>query len=439
MRTSILLVAITATIGLAMGLPGCSAPPDLVGYPVNTPDYYQENKVFFAERLAAEQQNEARRLQLEHIYEVRTDAESGRAGDVIRPNDPISVVLQGVRLPEDLPGGTRDIAVVLTIHTSVERGATELVAFYQRDVPPGQMLNFNNLLVFADPMWDSANPPYFRLKIIDVSAERNRRTSAMLGRLSNISAEIGGMVPHPVIPIVTSAIDAANLVMSNRENRVLLDYQIQFYGQEQVDRAGGATLGPLVAGQWIVLGRARGADASFWEQPLWLDRRTDRIVGAAADDGTGDGGSVPVPYVSVVLLRADAQVPMLVADRSAALIDLLSSPSGKSDVDSIDAAAADLMSAIDAFTVERRLRKYRSLADVEQILVQLQDHESKVRPLNVNEQRRLVYVLDRLTGRGLANQTLADWIAWGADLAAWEIVDDPAAPFGILLRPKADR
>jgi hypothetical protein len=420
-------------VGLAGSLSGCSAPPDLTGYPVNTPDAYSENKVFFAERLGPEGQHTQKAIDLEHLYEIRTGESDRRADDVIRHNDPISVVLQGIRLPEDAYAGTRDIAVVLDIHTSIDRGITRLVAFYQRDVPAGQMLNFNNLLVYADPQWDEANPPYFRTRVLDVKAERNRRTEAILGKVSNLSAEIGGMVPHPAIPIVTTAIDAASLVLSNGRNRVLLDFQVQFYGSRQRDNAGGATLGPLVAGQWLVLGRARNEDSTFWETDLLLDRVTDRIVAPTPDPVTRTK-NVPVPYVSVALIRADAQVPKLVLDRSETLLSLLSSPTGKSDIDAVSEAADNLRSAVNAFTVERRLRKYRSTHDLQEIVDQLADES-----LNTGEQRRLMYVLNRVTaGRANHNTTPSMMVKWWSSLDhdTWELVEDDSAPMGVIYRPR---
>lgn len=446
---------------LGMMISGCSAPPDLTGYPANTPKTYSENKVFFLDRLEGDAQYEQLHVDLEHLYEVRTD-KGLRREDVINPNDPVSVVLQGVRLPEDAYSGTRDIAVVLDIHTSNARGTTTLVAFYQRDVPAGQMLNFNNLLVYADPQWDERTAPYFRIRVLDVKAERNRRTGAIMEKVGNISAQIGGMIPHPAVPIVTTAIDAAGLILSNQRNKMLLDYQIQFYGSRHRNNAGGATLGPLVAGPWIVVGRGRGADSSFWTPRLYLDRQTDRLmhdveldssVGTSGEACSGeacegvaccasvvDGArtNVPVPYVLVTLMRADAQVPKLVLDRSETLMKLLSSPTGKSDIDAVTQASENLMSAIGAFAVEGRLRKYRSTLDLQEIIDKLDTQGDQADKLNPAEERRLMYVLDRVTGNDVSQTTAAQWVDWWESLthADWELVEDAHAPMGVIYRKK---
>lgn len=436
-----------ATVMLCLLICGCAVQPDITGYPVSTPRTYTENKAYFTQTSPDGTLGTHASLKLQHLYEVEDD---GSAASVeIQHNDPISVILQGVRLPEDVGPGTRDIAVILDIHTSNEKGLTTLLAFYQRDVPGGQMLNFNNLLVYSDPMWDSASPPYFRVRVLDVLAERNRRTEQIFDRVGNLSAQVGGMIPHPVVPIVSTAIDAAELILSNRQNKVLLDYQIQFYGREQRLAAGNATLGPLRAGQWLVVGRVRGGDSSFWEQELYLDRSTDRLYRWATEPaaseakkmGTAKKINVPVPYVAVAIVRADAQVPKLVFDRSEALLRLLSTPGAKSDVDALDQMTENLVSSINAFTVERRLRRYRSAGDIERIIEALRRHQSSKeagRPgLNTYELRRLLYVLESVTDERLA--TLEQWIAWGDGLnpdvlKEYRFVDDPDSRFGFVFR-----
>lgn len=417
-------------MAIALSLSGCAVTPLLREYPASTPDSYTENKAFFLESLQDNQFNSEYQA-FRHLYEVDPRQEPGR---LIKPLDPLSVILQGVRLPEDLGSGTRDVAVVLDINTSSARGLTSLVAFYQRNVPAGQMLNFNNLLVYADPMWDSASPPYFRIRVIDVKAERNTAVASQLARVANLGGQISGVVPHPAIPVVNSAIETAGALLSNRKNRMILDFQVQFYGAAQVQASGGAAIGVLCAGPWLVLGRERGGKSDFWRNGFVLERRTDRI-------GTLMGGefsNIAVPYVALALVRADAEVPKLVLDRSEALVALLSTPAGKADVDALESAAAHLSSAIDAFTVERRLSKYRSILDVEGIINKLKDHVHPERPkLNDHELRRLIYVLNRVTNTQGGRQLPKDWITWwdaeGGDNGRFE--SDDTAPLGFVFKP----
>ncbi len=409
---------------------GCTAPPDLTGYPANTPAYHPEDRVFYERRLSPADQHTVQLVSLQHLFEIDPQDEICR-GDLIENGDPLSVVLQGVRIPETLPGGRRDIAVVLDICTSGERGLITLVAYYQRDVPPGQLLNFNNLLVYADPMWDASHSPYFRIRVLDVKAERNRRTGIILDKVSNLSAQVGGMVPHPAIPLVTTAMDAANILLSNQQNELLLSYEIQFYSMEQVENAGGATLGPLLAGSWLAVGRGRNADASFWNTPLRYERTTCRLITTDGEVQT----NVPVPYVQMALLKADAQVPKLVLDRSESLLALLSTPAGKSDLDALEIASDNLVHAIDCFKLERRLRKYRTLQDVQEIIRQLGRSDE----LSTHGLRRLMYVMNAISDPNISagKAVAADWVTWWNDEGKKvAIVIDTTKPFGFILRMK---
>jgi hypothetical protein len=424
---------------------GCATTPDFTGVAVNTPKYYRENKAFYGERLPSSEQHSAKLMKLDHLYKLDP---SNRENDLFRHNNPISVVLQSVRLPSDLPTGatgTIDVAVVLDIHTSTNRGLTTLMAFYQRDVPPGQELNFANLLVYADPMWDEANPPYFRIRIIDVASERNRNTQHFFDKFSNLSGQISGLVPHPAIPLVAKAIEAAGIVLNNRQNKILLDYQIQFYSQRHIDEAGGAILSPLVAGEWYVVGRAQDQDSTFWETSFEIDRETGKIVTFREAERDENGEiivkegyqEVHVPYVKVALVKADAQVPKLVLDRSETLMALLSTTAGKSDVDSLEQVISNLISAVDAFSVERRLRKYRSVEDLRAIINRLKLDEEQ--SLNVHEKRRLIFVMNAVSEENF--NTPQEWTSWWdklekADLAQYEFAEDDDQPLGILFRKR---
>lgn len=426
--------------GIIIFFNGCGIEPQVRDVATTTPTFYQEDKVFFLKQLDEDVRFSAEYRELAHMYEVDPRE---RRDHMIKHNNPISVVLQGVRIPEDAtPTGTRDIAVILDIVTGTDRGMTTLVAFYQRNVPGGQMLNFNNLLVYADPMWDSATPPRFRIRVIDVRDERNTRTGELLSGVSNISNQIGGLVPHPVIPIVSEAIKVAGLVLSNQQNQVLLDFDVQFYGDIQLAAAGDATLGPLLAGQWLVVGRRKGADSTFWKTNLFLERRTDRIVGKRLSSNTkteaAEYMNISVPYVTIVLLKADTQVPQLVLDRSASLLQLISSPAGKSDVDALTEVADGLISAVSAFTLERRLRRYRSKMDLQEMIDRIKEHrQAQVdgEPdglLNDHELRRLIYVIGAITTRNISFATakeIVDWWDGGGDKGRF--VDATDRPFGI--------
>lgn len=462
MRITVLAALALLLVLLLALAPGCARPVGLTNDPVSTtPAYYTENKAYYLEDFTdPDAQLASPTRALKHLYEVQpADSDPTRIAD----GSPLSVIVSGVWVPDDLPGPrTRDLAVVLDIVTESEEPLRSLVVFYQRDVPPGQLLNFNNLLVHSTPQWDATTPPYFRLRLVDVRAERNQRTQAVLDRVSNLGASLSGLAPHPVIPIVTTAIEAAGLVLGNRENRVLVDYQVQFYSVEQKLASGAADLGVLKAGTWLVLGRPfqpLGPSASrpvgpalaqepgsgrllpytpayaaeVWREPFVLDRKTGQILRST------DGTVVHAPYIAVVVSRASMEVPTFVADRSAELVRLLSTPAGKSQPERLQAAADNVASAVRAYTARRRIQRERNIADV-QTLIELLDKNRSVaasggvRPLSEPEERELVRFVSRVLsvpGRQFpTTDTLVDWwFRQGG--SAGRLVADPAAPEGV--------
>jgi hypothetical protein len=461
MRTLVIACLAALAASLPAHLAGCARPVGIGADPVSTtPAFYTENKAFYLEDLQPAAEPTAPTRALKHLYEFTSrEDDSTRIAD----GSPLSVIVSGVWVPDDLPGPrTRDLAVVLDIVTESEEPLRSLVVFYQRDVPPGQLLNFNNLLVHSTPQWDASTPPYFRLRVIDVRAERNQRTQAVLERVSNLGASLSGLAPHPVIPIVTTAIEAARLILGNQQNRVLVDYQVQFYSVEQKLASGTADLGVLKAGTWVVVGRPRqpftpsvprpagpglkrddrtgrvvpympGYPAEVWREPLVLDRKTGQILRES------DGLVVHAPYIAVIVSRASMEVPTFVTDRSAELVRLLSTPAGKSQPERLQAAADNLASAVRAYTARRRIQRERNIADV-QILVELLGKNQGAmsagggRLLSEPEERELVRFLSRVLhveGRQFATaDVLLEW--WNNQGgSAGRLVPDPQAPEGV--------
>ncbi len=250
---------------------------DLAGSIVDTP-IYSENRLFYLETLRSARgdygelsspektsadtsgqraqgnhsfvspQFSATTQLLQHPYEWVPGFEERE----IKEGDSISVVLKGVRMPEDL-GGRRDVAVVLDIATTPGEEAKSLVIYYQRGVHGGQMLNCSELLVFSQSDWDGS-PPYFRVRVIDVNAEARSRARAMLDGLSDFGGSLGGLMPHPVLPIVNAAAQAADLVLRNSGNKMIIDFQVQLYPMS-TNRASGSELTALRTGSWMILGR----------------------------------------------------------------------------------------------------------------------------------------------------------------------------------------
>lgn len=394
-------------------------------YAVNTADYYSENRVCFLDAASAEAPAHQRRLL--YSYELGHDKDL----DIQRLH-PLGVVVRGVRLPSDLKG-RRDLAVVLDVVTSGSEGATSMVVYYQRDVPGGQMLNFQDLLVYYDPEWDGLTPPYFRVRVLEVNSERNARTNDFLEQAGKLPGALGGIAPHPLLPIVQTAIEAAKLTLGNRRNRVIIDYQVQFYSRAQIEGAGASVLSPLRMGEWLVVGRERGAASEFWNDSFQLDLRSgllQRPVPATTEKPDPGLEAVEVPYVAVVVLSADAVVPKHIMDRSQALIDLLSSPIERTDFDGIVSAIDSLQSAGNAFRAERRLKQYMTTADFNEV-IELLKTQASVPELRIPQERSLVRLVDDLVvGRsfGTVKEVLAWWGEQG--VAAGAMIEDAKAPLG---------
>lgn len=428
----LLTLSINAFFIIACGTTG----PEFTGQAVNTPDYYSENKVLFVEDSIRPNK---RFRTLKNSYELTYDTLKD-----IQRLEPLGVIIREVRLPAGLKH-KRDIAVILDVVTAGEESVTSLVAFYQRDVPGGQMLNFQDLLVYYDPEWDGVTPPWFRVRILEVNSERNTRISNFLDECNKLTGGLAGVVPHPVLPSVRTAIEAAKLVLGNRKNKVILDYQVQFYSRAQV--IGAATdLMPLRKGEWIVTGRARGENSSFWNNGFAVNVRTGRIHFAnnnvpLADD---DPNFADVPYVSLALMSADAAIPKHILDRSQALLQLLDSPTERVNFDAMAESVSALNSAVQGYSLVRRIKKYRSTQDFMDLMNLITDYESKKQesePLSLRtpQIRELVNLAGELTGEyfGSSKEVYDWWTDKDKNNANGALVEDKNAKWGVIWKLSA--
>lgn len=376
--------------------------------------------------------------------------------ELVQHGDPLAVLVSGVRIPESPPStfgltrSKRDVAVILEVESSTEIGKHALVVAYQRDVPPGQMLNFADILVYFDPAWDSTNPVQFRLQVLDVKAERNLRTRELLEKSSQVLSSIQGLVPHPAIPGIDVAIQAASLVVSNKNNEVLLDYRVQFHSRALLEGSNHADVGLLRRGSWLVLGRPTGSHAKFWAQSMYKHRRTDEILtGPLGRDSTQNGHRLAVPYFELTVSTADAQVPKSVLDRSEQLLKLIST-TGKDDPDALSLSMRALQSSVEGYAAERRLKKFRDLKDLGamiQLLFTAQPGQSAASLLGTDQQRGLFRTVRLVLGEDVFSSAIAGapspgdkheldprlaalkkW--WGETGATGELVSDPSAPLG---------
>lgn len=379
-----------------------STGPTIGDQAVNTSNYYTENKVLFTED--NDSNNNPRRRSLKYPYELSYDSQKD-----IQKLSPLGVIIREVRLPIDLEK-RRDVAVVLDVVTAGEESVTSLVAFYQRDVPGGQTLNFQDLLVYYDPEWDGVTPPWFRVRVLEVNAERNTRTNLFLNEANKLTGGLAGLVPHPVLPSVNTAIEAAKLVLGNKKNKVIIDYQVQFYSRAQIE--GAATdLMPLRIGEWVVVGRARDETSSFWNNDFEIDLRTGRIhyTNSSSDSSSN---FVKVPYVALALMSADAAVPKHILDRSQALLQLLDSPTERANFDALAESVSSLNSAVQGYSLERQIKKYSTNEDFRDLIHLIQEYIAKKEEgephLRKTQIRSLVRLVNELTGKSFGGPNEVD-------------------------------
>ena len=96
---------------------------------------------------------------------------------------------------------------------------------------------------------------------------------------------------------------------------------------------------------------------------------------------------------------------------------------------------------MNAYAVERRLRRYQSISDIEAIIGRLRAHLDGSEALNTYELRRLMYVLDGVTEVNRA--TPEQWVSWWnafdeAALEDWGFEPDAGSRFGVVFRERSD-
>ncbi|MDO9710291.1 hypothetical protein [Paracraurococcus lichenis] len=166
-----------------------------------------------------------------------------------------------------------DVAVIIDLAIGDEP-PTSVVAFYQREVRSGGRLNLENLLIYARDAWDSGNPPRVRIRVMDVTAEKNqeaRRGLATVERVGNVLSSAAG---NPVAgSFAELAINTARIIVDNQQNRPIVDFTVQFtpaFSSKVQDinsgpalpPANSAWLTPLIENRMVVI----GANQDFWDK-----------------------------------------------------------------------------------------------------------------------------------------------------------------------------
>lgn len=356
---------------LAAMLAGCAGSEPRIGdaYTVHTP-IYADNRIFYLKP----GDDERTRVLEQAGAPASSDAERQLA---VPANAPLSIMMRSVEIPalKDAAGaktagidGPADYAVILDVAARDDGSNQSIVVWYQRGVQPDQSLNFSNLLVYYVQRWDERVAPSFRLRVMDVTTERNAETLRALQRAQGVANGAASLANNPLVsPLVGVAFTAAELVLANQRNRMVLDYSVQLYSQSAVSQSAGSNLGLLKQGTYVVVGRPVAGTRAFWEKALTYNTRTNQVMDGA------EPLNVPTALVSVGTF--ESIVPKSVLEKSVALTALLSKVGASASVEQVSDAQGRLQAALTAYTLGERLARYRDQKTLDEISTKLADDD----------------------------------------------------------------
>lgn len=367
-------------------LTGCAAfgPRIEDRYTVHTP-IFADNRVYHL----APATTQAPNLGKQQLRRVGENA--GDDADVVKPNEPLSIIMRSIEIPakeEKGPiDGPADYAVILDVGTAADGSSKSLVVWYQRGVQPDQSLNFSNLLVYYEPRWDERVAPFFRVRVMDVTKERNEETRRTLERVHGISGALASFATTPIAaPLIGIAFTAAELVLANRENRLLLDYSVQLYSSSAQAQAGSGRLGALKKGSYIVVGRPNEEGRAFWTKEFWFEPES-RVLDA-------DNRRVNVPMSLLTVGTFESIVPTLVLERSKALMELLSGDPGKTAIEQVGDAGDRLGASIRAYVLGEKLKRYKDIDTLNRGILKVLESEDFKKLLGAEDVFHLVRAIN---------------------------------------------
>lgn len=408
MHRPVLILFLSAAALLTSILVGCQAGPTVEPNPSTaySPKDFREQRALYL-RPVTDKPDVA---DLKFPHEIQAElksADAARPGEVsdvaIHHADPISIVVSDVYIPHRIDNAdpSMDVVVLLDVQTSADPGLQSYALWYERGVHPGQRLNFSGALVYAERSWNSRNQPYFKLRVMNVTKEKNAETRAALDGLSSAVGSMAAFFPHPAIPGAAAAIHAAGLIASNQANYPIVDYTPQFFSDQFIKQAGTNDLALFARGSWMVVGRAPGQDESFWKTPLRLQLKTGEVLDATNDK------RLPIPYMRITVATYDAVVPSVVLDRSKALFAFLAEKRSGPDA-VIKAVSNSLVSGISSYQVHARFADARNM----ETLTDLFNKANSSNDIDDFDRVFLRTAFSRITGQSGANwDDIVTW--WG--------------------------
>ncbi|HBO3169441.1 TPA: hypothetical protein L4R86_003175 [Pseudomonas aeruginosa] len=404
-----LLLVLVVTSGCAnLRQPGFSE-RDL--YVVNTPEY-PDNRVFYLQgKTSGTYETELLNSFQVAGLDARNDPVHGQ---------PLSIIINSISIPQAIKEGDRDksqdIAVVLDVLAKNQGQSQSIVAWYQRGVFPGQSLNFANLLVFHQEVWDDQVPPLIRIRVMNVATERNLDTREALSEVSKYGGAVALALQNPALSqVVPIAARAASLILANSSNKMLLDYSIQFYKSSVERNVGAPYITPLKTGRFVLVGRSKGdiPNGGFWKRPFVYDEINGAILAVRGSDKV----LLTSPVVSIIVNKEDLVVPSLVAAKSAYLTSLLTDAKIE-NLDQFKSDVNDFSRRSEALILREKVRRYRNTADLDEFIQLINNADN---PLPSDAKDSSVRFLSRITKcSSLSLTNLGGWWDENQDSASFD-------------------
>jgi hypothetical protein len=379
---------------------------------INTPEY-PDNKVYYVEYDESLKSKYLSKLKLSYDIDQQT-IDRNKLID----REPISIVANSVGIPYTETGVSKDIAVLLEINADTNTESQPIVIWYQRNVLPGQSLNFSNLLIYSQDKLDNRIAPFFRIRVIDVASEKNLETREVLSEVSRYGNSVAISANNPILsPIFAVASKAASLVLASRENKMLLDYSVQFYPSNIKLSSENPNLSPLIKGRFVLVGRSKLdlKNKDYWKKIKQIDELNSVVY---VDDKLNNNLELS-PLVSLEILDNELAVLPLVAARSAYLTKLLSD-STLQNTKEIISTSNDLNIRIKAYAYKESIQRNRLKSDISDIVRIISSTTSPAPPDLVADISRY---LRKISGcEDIPNEYINDW--WNKNSSNIDFLSD---------------
>jgi hypothetical protein len=240
-----------------------------------------------------------------------------------------------------------------------------------------------------------------------VTKEKNEEALAGLKVIEGASETATSIFAPQGALFAPLAFKTAGLLLQNRQNKTLLDYQVQFYPSSAQIAINSGNVLYLAKGAFIFLGRPQHANGDFWNSNLRIERTSGRIVDEA-------GAELAVPYGRLTVATYDFAVPTVVQERSKLLIDRLGSLSSV-QMEDIESSLKQLKSSVIVYKAHSELLNTRSLQSVHGIIDILQ--RSDENSLTGSDKQFLLNLMYRVTDIRFdrAQDAVKWWLEKGKD------------------------